>query len=669
MAIFRGQGGAGDATTDAANEAIVAVQAAQEAEASKIAAANSASSAATSATSATTSATSATNSSNSASASASSASASANIAQTAQTNAETAETNAAASASAASVSESNAATSATSASTSATTATNEANNAVASATSALTSANTATTKADEASTSASNAATSETNASGSATSAATSATNASNSATSAATSATTATTQAGIATTQASNASTSATNASNSASAAATSATNAANSATNAATSATNASNSATSAAGSAAVAESIAESLVLEFKPLVNPTLDLDFSNNDYTIYDSFANSYTDKPYADILTVTNGVATGFDAIGVLRNSVANNIRLVFDPETGVSQGALVEPAATNLLLYSEEFDNAYWTKTRTTVTANAITAPDRTLTADKIVETVETGFKIVRNTTAIITSGISYAHSIYAKAAERTQVRVAFATAFAGQAAVVDLITGAVISGTANVEKLKDGWFRISASHTSTATSTLIDVGPALAGSGSYTGDGTSGIYLWRAQLETGSVPTSGIKTEASTVTRVRDNVTRTFLNEFNPTGFSWFFDYTPLSLVGTFGGLANTFADTVYLTQASVFLRENNVSLGNVTITNTINIRAKLMITYSNKTYKVFFNGVLLATSTGTTEQVNYLRLRIANAPWTADAAGAANITTNKSQLYPRALTEAECIALTTL
>jgi biotin transporter BioY len=73
--------------------------------------------------------------------------------------------------------------------------------------------------------------------------------------------------------------------------------------------------------------------------------------------------------------------------------------------------------------------------------------------------------------------------------------------------------------------------------------------------------------------------------------------------------------------------------------------------------------------MITYSNKTYKVFFNGVLLATRTGTTEQVNYLRLRLANAPWSADAAGAANITTKKSQLYPRALSEAECIALTTL
>jgi hypothetical protein len=61
------------------------------------------------------------------------------------------------------------------------------------------------------------------------------------------------------------------------------------------------------------------------------------------------------------MLTVTNGVATGFDAIGVLRNSVANNIRLVFDPETGLSQGALVEPAATYYARWSEDLSNVYW--------------------------------------------------------------------------------------------------------------------------------------------------------------------------------------------------------------------------------------------------------------------------------------------------------------------
>ena len=154
MAIYRGPGGPGDATTDATNEATVATTKASEAAASASSAASSASTASTkaseSATSATQSATSATNAANSAASASSSATSASNsssaaelskteaetakanaeiaqaaaeaaqaAAETAETNAETAETNAAASASAASTSESNAATSETNAASSA----------------------------------------------------------------------------------------------------------------------------------------------------------------------------------------------------------------------------------------------------------------------------------------------------------------------------------------------------------------------------------------------------------------------------------------------------------------------------------------------------------------------------------------------------------------------
>jgi hypothetical protein len=87
MAIYRGAGGPGDATTDAANEATVASNKATEAAASAAAAASSASSAASSATSASNSATSA---SNSATAAASSASAAASSASSAASSASSA---------------------------------------------------------------------------------------------------------------------------------------------------------------------------------------------------------------------------------------------------------------------------------------------------------------------------------------------------------------------------------------------------------------------------------------------------------------------------------------------------------------------------------------------------------------------------------------------------
>ena len=151
MAIYRGPGGPGDATTDATAEATVATTKAGEASASATAAASSATTALNSATTATTQAGIAT-------AQATSATASATSATSSETNASTSATNAANSATSALDAEENAEIAQTAAE--------------AAATSATSSASTATTKASEASTSATNAATSAASASTSATSAA-----------------------------------------------------------------------------------------------------------------------------------------------------------------------------------------------------------------------------------------------------------------------------------------------------------------------------------------------------------------------------------------------------------------------------------------------------------------------------------------------------------------
>ena len=208
MAIFRGDGGAGDSNTDATltavtaqaviatNKASEAATSAGNAASSETAAANSAAAAATSATGVSAYATAAQNSATAAAASATTASTAATNATTAKTAAETAETNA-------ETAETNAETAETNAAASATTATTKAAEAATSASGASTSASTATTKASEAATSATNASNSEA-------AVATNATNAANSATASASSA--------------SAASTSATNAANSATAAAASA-------------------------------------------------------------------------------------------------------------------------------------------------------------------------------------------------------------------------------------------------------------------------------------------------------------------------------------------------------------------------------------------------------------------------------------------------------------
>jgi hypothetical protein len=242
MAFYRGKGGSGDATADAANQAALAIEAKNDAQAAAVAAAASENNATQAASAANTSASVASNASTTSGTNATNAANSATAAASSATAAATSATNAASSATAASSSATSASNSASSASTSAATATTKATEAASSATSASNSATSASTSASTASTQATNAATSATSAASSATTAttkaseaATSATNAASSATSASTSATTATTQAGIATTKAGEASTSATNAATSASAAATSASNASSSASSAA--------------------------------------------------------------------------------------------------------------------------------------------------------------------------------------------------------------------------------------------------------------------------------------------------------------------------------------------------------------------------------------------------------------------------------------------------
>ena len=177
MAIYRGDGGSGDASTDAyasqvAQDANTASTKANEAAASATAAASSASAAAASESNASTSETNAASSASSAATSASNASTSETNAASSASSVSTSASNAATSETNAATSETNAATSATSAASSASTATTQASAASASATAAANSASAAATSETNAATSATNASTSETNAASSATSAA-----------------------------------------------------------------------------------------------------------------------------------------------------------------------------------------------------------------------------------------------------------------------------------------------------------------------------------------------------------------------------------------------------------------------------------------------------------------------------------------------------------------
>jgi hypothetical protein len=200
--------------------------------------------------------------------------------------------------------------------------------------------------------------------------------------------------------------------------------------------------------------------------------------------------------------------------------------RFDHNPTTGESLGLLVEEARTNLLLRSEEFDNAYWGKTRSSVTANATTSPAGTLTADKLIEdtTASNSHQLV--VSPVTASGI-YTCSVYAKAAERTQAAIRLDVGVL-ELAIFNLSTGTVISTTSGITSsitaVGNGWYRLTATTISAVSVINFVLQIAVGGTNVYTGDGTSGIYFWGAQLEAGAFPTSYIPTTTAAVTRSAD-------------------------------------------------------------------------------------------------------------------------------------------------
>lgn len=222
--------------------------------------------------------------------------------------------------------------------------------------------------------------------------------------------------------------------------------------------------------------------------------------------------------------------------IPVLQTAPANVPRIDHDPVTGECKGLLVEEQRTNLLTYSEQFDNDAWTQANVTVSPNAVIAPDGTKTGDKLIEDSSALSHVVNRTAAFVpTSGTVYTTAVYAKAGERTIVRLQWTDSMA-VACTVNLTDGSVSDGSAAVTHVGNGWWRIALTTTASGvTPSSLYIAPRVTtggGTSAYQGDGYSGIYIWGAQLEVRAFPTSYIKTEASQVTRAADYAAMTGAN-----------------------------------------------------------------------------------------------------------------------------------------
>jgi hypothetical protein len=337
----------------------------------------------------------------------------------------------------------------------------------------------------------------------------------------------------------------------------------------------------------------------------------------------------------------------------------------------------LLEPQRTNLALYSEQFDNAAWAKSNATVTANATTSPEGYVNAYKLITNNAVINGQITDNISKSASQITYTSSIFVKKAEwdRIGLYISDASTFnnRGQAFFnLDGTLGTVAAAgtftnaSSNIEEYPNDWYRVYLTVTVPSTTTTIVLRYYSLDNNELNGDGTSGIYIYGAQLEQGSYATSYIPTYGTSVTRALDAMNNSSLGL---TDCTFFVDFVPLSSVmGLLDFYDNSNARIFYIAINSVkYLQFNSVqggTIGDVLGPLTIGDRYKLAFTLNASTGNVtiFINGTKYSTYSTTISSLN----KISH----VSSFGYYNNTEfNQIISFPTILTDEKAIALTQL
>jgi hypothetical protein len=349
----------------------------------------------------------------------------------------------------------------------------------------------------------------------------------------------------------------------------------------------------------------------------------------------------------------------------------------------------LLEPQRTNQVQNSEYYES--YALNSVSISSNATTSPEGLQNAAELVEDSSNDNHFFRIPNLSWTSGTDVVFSIYLKENTRRYARLRFDNSGANTRAWLDLRTGETTFIDAGAENgvctsvdYGNGWFKydfkITAQNTGTGSVQVFTQSEeSVTGNLQtiYQGDGSSGIYVWGAQVETGSYPTSYIPTYGSSVTRSTER----------QIGFS----SLPTDIVDT--SLAHTgfieikaneiesssyqvfgFDDGSYANYIKLYasVTEKNFRLiafaNGVSVTtgwSTDDAYSKFVWSYDGEgTLKVFINGSLVATKSMTIPQMTAFGFGER-----AYAINYTSISTKQIALFPTALTDSECIALTTL
>jgi len=354
--------------------------------------------------------------------------------------------------------------------------------------------------------------------------------------------------------------------------------------------------------------------------------------------------------------------------------------RLTYQNGGGGCPSLLLEKQSTNVLTYSEQFDQ--WNTQDASVTANQITSPDGTQNADKIVENNQNQAHYIYSNTGTYASA-DYTVSVYAKAGERSILQLLFngstnINAFAN----FDLTNGVAYptSSTATITAVGNGWYRCTITAT-LAAATLplvyfaIETSTSATRAQAYAGNGTSGLYLWGAQSEQSSYVTSLIQTTSASATKVADTYQKAGIGNTSTAG-TLFYEFEAIKidspngqyLISLFAGssvgsafFADGNAITICGNGGQIQIFNNGYSQLLFTTVPAVGANVKIAIRYDGTNVVAFVNGVKQTVYSDTAVGVKNA-IRVNNAENGSQA-------TKQLIFFPTALTDAECISLTTL
>lgn len=203
------------------------------------------------------------------------------------------------------------------------------------------------------------------------------------------------------------------------------------------------------------------------------------------------------------------------DKINHLVKNYSNSVPGRAEPMGGmyVNKYGFLTSNETNFLYNSSRLD-ASRTFFNTTFQSNVEYAPDLSFTADKLVENTATGEHFVRNSNSTVSVGANrvITYSVRLKPAGRQHCKVLF-TAVSEYSAVFTLTGTGAVSNATNLEKssitsLSNGWYLCTITFFNSVLSTDAQARIILQNNStttSYSGDGTSGVFVWGQQAQYG--------------------------------------------------------------------------------------------------------------------------------------------------------------------